>query len=166
MKRLFYLLTAVMVLILSCQPKTKVVQVDLNAAKAEVSQFLDEYYNAMHSKDVSSISQYFTDNALILGTDPKEFWSKDETIKMMTQMFADTSLKLNYTIDKREILVEKSGNAAIAIEQMTIPFISKKIPCRCTYHLVKNEVGWQFDFTNSSLIPFNEDLSKINKSLE
>jgi hypothetical protein len=81
-------------------------------------------------------------------------------------MFADTSLKIDITIDKRVIRIAKDGNSAIALEQMFLNPFSQKIPVRNIYHLVKVNGIWQFDFTSVGFIPNNEDLEKLNKALE
>jgi hypothetical protein len=85
---------------------------------------------------------------------------------MMNQTFADTSLKVNYTIDKCEIRIAADANSAIAVEQMFFKAFSQKMPIRMVYHLVKNNDNWLFDFVSWNFIPDNEDLGKLNKALE
>lgn len=82
------------------------------------------------------------------------------------QMFTDTSLMPDITIDKREIRIAKDGNSAIALEQMFLKPFSQKLPVRNIYHLVKINDTWQFDFTSVGFIPHNEDIGKLNKALE
>jgi hypothetical protein len=107
-----------------------------------------------------------TDDALSCGTDSKEFWSKTDMYNNISQAFADTSLKTDITIDKREIRIAKDGNSAIALEQLFMRPYSPKIPVRNIYHLVKVNDIWQFDFTSVGFIPNNEDIVKLNKALE
>jgi hypothetical protein len=84
----------------------------------------------------------------------------------MTRMLADTTLKISYSIEKREIRIAADGNSAIAVDQNFINFISPKIPARWVFHLVKTGDSWLIDFFSLSLIPDNEDLGKLNKALE
>lgn len=86
--------------------------------------------------------------------------------KNIKQVFADTSLKIDITVDKREIRIAKDGNSAVALEQMFLKPFSQKIPVRNIYHLVKVNDIWQIDFTSVSFIPNNEDIGRLNKALE
>jgi hypothetical protein len=78
----------------------------------------------------------------------------------------DTTVKFNFKIDKREIRISSDGNSAVVVEQYIANFISPKIPLRVDYHLVKNNDTWLIDYTSDNLIPYNEDLGKLNKALE
>ena len=150
----------------SCQTKTKVLPADLTAAKVAVLKVLDTHWSAVKAKDANAIMALLTDDVLSCGTDSKEFWSKTDMSNTIKQMFADTSLKIDITIDKRVIRIAKDGNSAIALEQMFMKPYSQKIPVRNIYHLVKVYNIWQFDFTSVSFIPDNEDIGKLNMALE
>jgi len=86
------------IFIISCQPKSNPEQFDESAAKATITKLFDGIDSAFYTRDVSPYLKLLTDDALILGTDPKEFWSKTDATKMFTQMFADTTFKPNYKI--------------------------------------------------------------------
>ena len=166
MKKTPCMFILLVMIISSCQQKTKIAPVDLGAAKVAVTAFLDKYYSALNARDASACLSLFTDDALLCGTDPGEFWNKTEASKILTPMLADTSIKFNFNIDKREIRISRDGNSAIVVEQMIAKFISPKIPMRVDYHLVKNNETWQIDYCSDNLIPYNEDLAKLNKALE
>jgi ketosteroid isomerase-like protein len=166
MKRLLLVLFIVAMVFTSCQTKTKVLPADLTAAKVAVTKVLDTHWSAVKAKDANAIMALLTDDVLSCGTDSKEFWSKTDMSNTIKQMFADTSLKIDITIDKRVIRIAKDGNSAIALEQMFMKPYSQKIPVRNIYHLVKINDIWQFDFTSVSFIPNNEDIGKLNKALE
>ena len=166
MKRTFYLMLVAVMIITACQPKNKIVPVDTAAAKVAVTTVLDKYNSAFKAKDVNAILTLLTDDGLFCGTDSKELMDKASLSNMMNQTLADTSLKVNYTIDKREIRIAADGNSAIAVEQMFFKAFSQKIPMRMVYHLVKNNDNWLFDFVSWNFIPNNEDLGKLNKALE
>jgi ketosteroid isomerase-like protein len=150
----------------SCQTKTKVLPPDLTAAKVAVTKVLDTHWSAVKAKDADAVIALLTDDVLSCGSDSKEFWNKSDLYNNIRQMFADTSLKIDISIDKREIRIAKDGNSAVALEQLYMKPISLKIPVRNIYHLVKTNDIWQFDFTSVGFIPNNEDIGKLNKALE
>ncbi len=166
MKKIHLVLIMAAVIFTSCQPKTKVVPVDTEAAKTAVTALLDNQYSALDKRDINTYMSLFTDDALICGTDPKEFWNKTETSNTFNQMLADTTLELKFKIEKREVRIAKDGNSAVVVEQTLGDFLSPKIQIRAVYHLVKNNDGWQIDFVSDSFIPNNEDIPKLNKALE
>jgi len=166
MKKTLYLMLVAVIIITACQPKTKIVPVDTAAAKVAVTTVLDKYNSAFKAKDANAIMTLLTDDGLYCGTDSKELLDKASLSNMMNQTLADTSLKVNYTIDKREIRIAADGNSAIAVEQMFFKAFSQKMPMRMVYHLVKNGDNWLFDFVSWNFIPNNEDLGKLNKALE
>jgi uncharacterized protein (TIGR02246 family) len=166
MKKIFYLLLIAGMIISSCQPKSKVTPVDLTAAKDDVAKLLDKFNAGLKGKDASAVIALFTDDCLACGTDPKEVLGKADWSAMLTQALADTTVDMNYTVDKTEIKISSDGNSAIAMEQAFLRSFSDRIPCRIIYHAVKNDTDWQLNFISFSFIPNNEDISKLNKALD
>lgn len=166
MKRIYYPMLVAVIITTACQTKTKTIPVDTAAAKIAVTTLLDKYNSAWNAKDVSTMTSLLTDDGLFCGTDSSELLDKKALSAGWTQAMSDTSLVLNYLIDKREIRITADGNSAIAIEQMLMKAISPKMPVRIVYHLVKNSDNWLFDFISWNFIPNNEDLDKLNKALE
>jgi ketosteroid isomerase-like protein len=166
MKKIYYLMVVTVMIIAACQTKTTVVPVDLVAAKDTVTNLLDQWNTAMKAKDINAMTALLTDDGLLCGTDPSEFWDKKTYVDEWTKLAADTSFVVDYSVDKREIRIAADGNSALAIEQMYFKAMSEKMPFRLIYHLVKNGKGWQFDFIGWNFIPKNEDIPKLNKALE
>lgn len=166
MKRLFLVLFTGAIVLISCRTKTGVLPADLTAEKIAVTKALDAHWAAVKAKDADAVIALLTDDILSCGSDPGEFWNKTEMYNNIKQMFSDTSLKADITIDKREIRISKDGNSAIAFEQMYLKPYSQRLPVRTVYHLVKTNDIWQFDFTSVGFIPNNEDIDKLNKALE
>ncbi len=166
MKKILYVMLLAVMTITACQTKTKVIPVDTAAAKVAVTTVLDKYNSAFKAKDANALMILFTNDGLYCGTDSRELLDKASLSNMMNQAFADTSLKVNYSIDKREIRIAADGNSATSVEQMIMKAFSQKMPVRMVYHLVKNGDNWLFDFISWSFIPNNEDLGKLNKALE
>lgn len=161
----FVLLIFAMVL-LSCQTKTEVIPVDMTESIKAVTSVLDAHWSAVKAKDADAVIALVTDDFLSCGTDPKEFWNKTDMYNTVKQMFANTELKTDVTVDKREIRIARDGNSAIAFEQMFMKPFSQKLPVRTVYHLVKVNNTWLIDFTSTGFIPDNEDIDKLNRAVE
>ena len=156
----------ILLLALGCQPTTEAEPVDLTAAKNAVNTVLDNYYEATEAKDIDTIANLLTDDGLYCGTDPEEFWNKEECLKLIEEMFSNESLVLKVSIDKREIRMAADGNSATCVDQYTWEQISQKIPLRTIFHFVKIGDDWKNDFISWSLVPKNADLPKLDKALE
>ena len=150
----------------SCQTKTEIMTVDMNESKEEVTRLLDAHWTAVKAKDADAVIALVTDDFLSCGTDPEEFWNKKDMYNTIKQMFANSELEIDITVDKREIRIARDGNSAIAFEQMFMNPFSRKIAVRTVYHLVKDKNIWLIDFTSNGFIPKNEDIDRLNKALE
>ena len=166
MKKALFLLVLTTMIFFSCQTKTKVAPVDIRAAEAAVTKVLDAHWTAIKAKDADAVAALLTDDVFSCGTDPKEFWNKTDMYNTIKQTLADTSFKIDITIDKRMIRIARDGNSAIALEQMYLKPYSRKIPVRTVYHLVRVNDIWQIDFASTGFIPDNKDIDKLNKALE
>lgn len=159
-----FLILAVVMTMTSCQQKPATVVVDPEAIKAELIVFLDDYNMAYKAMDVNKMTSFCTDNALFLGTDPSEFWNKKQITDYMSQ--GDSTMKLEFVVDKREIRVAADGNSAIVVEQFTLPIISTKMAVRCIDNVVRVGDGWKFDLLSWNVVVRNEDIPKLNAALE
>ncbi|MDA0193594.1 MAG: nuclear transport factor 2 family protein [Bacteroidetes bacterium] len=166
MEKVICLIVLVTVINSGCQQKPASELIDINGAKKAVNDLLDNYHNSMQSKDSSNMMMLLSDDGLYCGTDPMELWDKKTLSNYMTKAFADTSLVINYNIDKREIRVAKDGETAVTIEQFIMDVISPKIPIRAITYAMKDGDVWKIDFLSLSLIPTNADTPKINKAVE
>jgi uncharacterized protein (TIGR02246 family) len=164
MKKSLFLMAFAAILVIACQPKTQ--PVDKSAAKEAVNKLMDTYLKFWNAKDASSLSTLLVDDGLFCGTDPTELMDTKAITIAWTQAFADTTLKFNFSVDKREIRVTADGNSAIIVEQFTSNPYTPKIPWRLVSHAVKSGDKWKLDFISWNLIPKNEDIGKLNKALE
>ncbi len=160
------LIWAVVMTMTSCQQKPATVVVDTEAIKAELTIFMDEYSVAYKAMDINKMTAFCTDDALFLGSDPSEFWSKQQITDYFMAQGLDSTMKLEYVIDRREILVAADGNSAIVVEQFVLPIISPNMPVRCINNVVKVSDGWKFDLLSWNVIPRNEDIPVINAAFE
>ena len=160
--RYSHFLCIVLVSLIGCQQNT---EVDITATKNTISTQLDNFYQAWKIKDMDTITSFLTNDCLFCGTDPGEFWTKEQVLKVFAQILEDESLKLDFSIDKREIRLNADGNSAIIIEQSIMNWISQKIPIRTVTHCIKVDDDWKCDFHTLSLVPKNADLVKLDKAL-
>ena len=168
MKKLITIIPLVFLLCFAsgCQTTTEGEPVDLTAAKNAVNTVLDNHYEAMEAKDINTLANLLTDDGLYCGTDPEEFWNKEECLELLEGMFSNESFVFKVSIDKREIRMDADGNSATCVDQFTYEPISQKIPIRTIFHFVKIGDDWKNDFISWSLVPKNADLPKLDKALE
>jgi ketosteroid isomerase-like protein len=165
MKKILIILSISLMAIAACQQKPKTVPVDIKAEETAVNDRIDKLLSAMKAQDVATLTSFLTEDIIGCGSDPSEFWNKQQITDLWTQMLADTSPEIN-NIGMRVIKVSADGNSAIAIEQYFMPMYTPNIPFRNVYHFVKTNNNWMIDFFSTALIPKNEDLPKLNKALE
>jgi hypothetical protein len=166
MKKTPLLMWAVVMIMTSCQQKPATVIVDPEAVKVELATFMDEYNAAYKAMDINKMTAFCTDNAMFLGTDPSEFWNKQQIIDYFMAQGTDSTMKIEFKVDRREILVAADGKSAIVVEQFFIPLISTKIQVRCIDKVVKVNDKWMFDFLSWNIVAKNEDIPKLNAALE
>ena len=145
----------------------KVKQLEVKeASRAGINALLDKYDLAFKAKDAPTLIALLAEDGLFCGTDPSEIWDKKQISDGWTQAFADTSLMIDFTVDKRDILIAEDGNSAIAIEQFYFKLFSPNIQWRAIFHAIKSGEAWKLDFISWNFIPKNEDIEKINKAVE
>ena len=144
---------------------SKPTQVDFETEKAALNELLDKMDSAIKAQDVSTIASCLSEDVLICGTDPTEFWNKQQITDLWTQMFDNPFPELKYLGD-REIKVAPDGNSAIAVTQYIMPLFSPKIPWRNLYYFVKTNDNWMILFASTAFIPKNEDIQKLNEALD
>ncbi len=165
MKKIYLILSVAMVAITACQQTPKTVSVDIEAEKAAINDLVDKVNSAMQAQDVATLTSFFTDDLICLGSDPSELWNKKQITELWTQMLADTAPEINL-IGKRVIKVAADGKSAVAVDQYFMPMFTPDIPFRNVYYLIKTDDNWMIDFSSTALIPKNEEIPKLNKALE
>ncbi len=149
----------------ACQQTPKTIPVDIEAEKDAIAAISDKFYSAFNAQDAAALASYLTEDALCCGTDPSEFWNKQQITEIWTQAFSDSTFEISFIIDKQEIKVAADGNSAIVVDQYMF-FFTPKITGRNVSYLVKTNDDWMICFISFSLIPKNEDLPKLNEALE
>lgn len=165
MKSIFFIISACALVMAACHHTHEAVPVDIEAEKAAINDMLDKLYSAVTSQDVATMTSYFDENALICGTDPSEFWNKQEITEIWTQMLAESAPEFKY-IGERQIIVAPDGHSAVTVEQYMVPMFSEKIPWRRVFYLMKAGDKWIIHFSSVAFIPKNEDIPKLNEALQ
>jgi len=156
----------VLIALISCQPKQKVVPVDKNAIEKEVTTFMDDLYSVFTTKDFDTYAPKLSDDGLYAGTDRKEILDKSALIDMQKSMFDDPEFKFTYKLTTRIVRVADDGKSALVIDQVeNTPVFGPDLPVRVTAHVIKTENGWKVDYMGWGLIPDNEDLPVIAGAL-
>jgi hypothetical protein len=162
------LLISCIVALFSCkqphQEKQPLSGEDITDAKKTVNATLDSMEEAFKRRDYSFMLKFLAPEGLYAGTDPKELWTKTQLGTFLTRPGHDTS-NINFAIQKRDILLNDDGRSAVTVEQYYLPAMSKVIMVRSISRLTKRENGWIIDFYSWNMIPNNEDIEKLNKSL-
>ena len=165
MKKIFYVMAVTAMVIVSCQPKTEPVAVDLEAEKAAINELFDKYYAAYDAGDIAGFTSFLTEDALCIGSDPSEFFTKEQFADLWEEMFGEAEgLPRMQFISEPEIKLAADGNSATVIHQYVMPDFMP-INARNAYHVV-NDGGWKILVLNCSFIPYNEDLPKVIVALE
>lgn len=165
MKKNLIIFSIAVVIIASCQQTPKTVSVDIKAEKAVIDSIFDTFYSAFEAKDVATLASYLTEDALCCGTDPSEFWTKQQITDLWSQMLADSAPEINFISD-RKIKVAADGHSAIVVDQYMMSAFSPNIPWRNIYQLVKVNDHWMIEFLASNFIPKNEDIPKLNEAMD
>jgi len=137
--------------------------VDIKAEKEALNKLIDKFSAATETLDVSTMLSLFTEDARIYGTDPEEFWTKEEFSSLVEQGSPGSAPEIRY-INDREIIIGPTGNSAIVVTQYLISW-SPNIPWRQVFYCAKVEDKWMIHFMNVAFIPKNEDIQKINNAL-
>ena len=139
--------------------------VDIEAEKAALNELMDKFDSAIKTLDVSTMASYLSEDLLCCGTDPSEFWNKQQITDLWTQIPDNTVFELK-SISDRKIKVAPDGNSAIVVTQYIAPIISPKMPLRMVYHFVKTNDNWMILFVNVAFIAKNEDIKKLNEAID
>ena len=164
MRKIYFFLSIAVMVIVACQQTPKVIPVDIKTEEAALSELMDKFDAGFKGGDASTFKASLAEDALICGTDPSEFWNKQQFLELGEQDSTNAPPELKY-INDRKILVAQDGNSAIVVTQYLISW-SPKIPWRQVYHFVKTNDQWMIQFINIAFIPKNEDIQKLNEALD
>ena len=143
---------------------SKITTVDIKAEKDALNEIMDKIVSAVKSGDRSIFVSFLSEDALLCGTDPSEFWNKQNIVDRSKETPTDPAPKLKH-IGDRKIKVAPEGNSAIVVTQLIAGW-SPKIQLRQVYHFIKTNDNWMIYFFNIAFIPKNEDIQKLNDTID
>ncbi|TPH15137.1 nuclear transport factor 2 family protein [Litorilituus lipolyticus] len=131
-------------------------------AQIQVSNVLDGFHKAAAIGDGATYFNLLSDDAVFLGTDASERWSKDEFKKYAMPAFADGEGWL-YTMKERHIEFIAQGSVAIFDE---IVYNEKYGRCRGTGVLEKTKQGWKIKQYNLTFTVPNGVATQVIKQIK
>ena len=132
--------------------------IDIGKQKGLISSVLDSFNKAAAIADFDGYFSFFTDNAIFIGTDAKEYWTK-ETFMAWAKPFFDKKKTWNFKAIKRNIYFGRNADIAWFDELL---HTQMKI-CRGSGVLVKQNNEWKIQqYVLSMTIP-NEKVDEIVK---
>jgi hypothetical protein len=146
--RLSLLVTLVtgMTTIQSCEQQVKA---DPAKEKAVIASLLDSFNIAAAKADYNKYFGYFAEDAVFMGTDATERWTKTEFMKW-AKPFCDRGPAWDFTAVKREIFLDGTGSMAWFDELLSTQM---KI-CRGSGVLVKQGGNWKISqYVLSATVP-------------
>lgn len=138
---------------------------DVADEKTAINETLDKFDEALLAQDVSGLTSLLCEEGMVIGTDPSEFWNKQEITDLWTEALVQGPPEFKYLGD-REIVIAPGGKAAVVVTQYMIPAWSPNIPWRQVYHMVKMKKEWKILVINIAFVPKNEHIQAINAALD
>ena len=123
-------------------------------ASATVASVIDSWHAAAAAADEEKYFSYFTPDAVFLGTDATERWTRDEFRKWAHPYFAKGKA-WSFRATARWISFATDGSVAWFDERLDTPNLG---PCRGSGVLVSTPAGWKIAQYNLS-IPIPNDLA-------
>lgn len=132
-------------------------------ANAKLAKALDSFHHAAAEADLERYFGLLSENAVFLGTDAEERWTKAE-FKQYVEPYFSQGRGWLYRVTERNISMDKEGEMAFFDELLTNENYGK---CRGSGVLVKTDNGWKIAQYNLS-IPVPNAIAKevVNKISE
>ncbi len=130
--------------------------------ESEVSRTLDKFHRAAANAELDTYFNLFTDDAVFLGTDGNERWTKSE-FKAYVEPFFKKGIGWLYTSNERNITQINNGNVVFFDEKLNSKTYGN---CRGTGVLVKTKQGWKISQYNLSVPVPNEISASIVKKIQ
>lgn len=165
MKKTLSFIALAVIIAAGCQQNKESEQADLKAREAAIKVMMDQFNEVMTVQDVDSMATFIAEDALICGSDPSEFFSKEAAMKIWEEMAAGPEVDFLF-LEEQALHMAPDGNSAVVINQFYIPMMVPNLPVRNVYFLTKAKGRWMISLWSTSFIPKNDDLSKILQALE
>lgn len=134
---------------------------DENKLKTELDHILTNWHHAAAVADAKTYFGYLADDAIFMGTDAKEYWTKAEFIKWADPWFKKKSA-WNIYATKRNIYLSDDKTYAWFDEVLVAGFG----PARGSGLFVKTKDGWKIKHYDLSMTIPNEISKKVKELVE
>src|SRR5438105_3305938 len=89
MKKMLVILTAACIGFTSCQKNQSTASISKEEVSKAVAELFDGFNSSFKNKDISAMGNVLSDDGLYLGTDPGEYWNKQQVIDEVRKMAKD-----------------------------------------------------------------------------
>lgn len=137
--------------------------IDLKAEEIAVHELLSKLFKGWDKQDVTAMTSLLSEDAIFYGNGPSEVYNKEQIAAGWSQML-ELSVKLEL-ISEPVVRIAPDGNSAHAIHQYYMKVLSKNIPFRNGYFLIKENEDWVIYNCNTACIVNDEDFPKLDKAL-
>ncbi len=135
---------------------------DIDTQSRRISEVLDSFHQAAAAADGVTYFYLLTDDAIFLGTDASERWTKSEFKRYASPFFSQGKGWL-YTAKSRNISLLNTGNTAFFDE---ILYNKKYGTCRGSGVVVKTTTGWRISQYNLAITIPNEIAGEISQHIK
>jgi uncharacterized protein (TIGR02246 family) len=132
------------------------------AKQRQVDAVLDDWHQAAAAADETRYFGHFTPDAVFLGTDATERWTRDEFRKWARPYFAKGKA-WTFKATRRQVTFAKDGNIAWFDEDLATVNLG---PCRGSGVLVWDGSTWKIAQYNLSVPIPNEAFKEVKKIIE
>ena len=130
--------------------------------EAEVKTVLDDWHQAAAKADEARYFSHFAADAVFLGTDATERWTRDEFRAWAKPYFAKGKA-WSFQATRRSISFSKDGTVAWFDEDLATADLG---PCRGSGVLVRDSTSWKIAQYNLSVPIPNEAFADVKKLIE
>ncbi|ABF86675.1 conserved hypothetical protein [Myxococcus xanthus DK 1622] len=131
-------------------------------SKAAITAVLDDWHQAAAAADEARYFGHFTDDAVYLGTDATERWTRDE-FRAWAKPYFSKGKAWNFKATSRHIFLSKDGAVAWFDEALDTPNLG---PSRGSGVLVKDAGTWKIAQYNLSIPIPNDVLPEVKRRIE
>jgi hypothetical protein len=128
----------------------------------QIHQVLDDWHRSAAAADEERYFRHFTADAVFLGTDPTERWTRDEFRKWAKPYFAKGKA-WTFKAVRRGVSFSKDGHVAWFDEDLDTPNLG---PCRGSGLLVREADAWKIAQYNLSVPIPNDLFPEVKKLIE
>jgi ketosteroid isomerase-like protein len=154
--------TALLCLLLAAAPAAKPAAPKAPDAQAAVAAVLDDWHRAAAEADEARYFGHFTPDAVFLGTDATERWTRD-AFRAWAKPFFARGKAWNFKAVSRHITFSKDGAVAWFDEMLDTPNLG---PSRGSGVLVKDGKGWKIAQYNLSVPIPNDLMDEVKERIE